>query len=1153
MNWFLQGTRRADPAAPQPEAMDAPLPSGAEQVRRSFQLERIKTDPAIRQSLIGRDVFNEMVDALGGREALKDAGIRDYRPKVKPGLFSDTFDYSPVAALTDRVRQLREFDPARFATMPASVEEFEAELRRRDKAEEDEARAVLGRGDSTLAQLAGGIAGAMTDPANIGLAFLSGGTGTGARGALTFAAREAALGAAGEVSSIAGQQARAERLGTPEPEIAEQLAMGAAGGFVLGAAVGGVANYLEYRSTRKQAEAAARPEGVAGIDHEGALDAAEEALKAGRPVPPPPVAPGAGAGAAPEGSTGGFRAVAEAGAGYTVVIAPDGTALRREGTRAWRNNNPGNIEYGPFAKAQGAIGTDGRFAVFPTYEAGRAAKASLLWESKGYRGLTIRQAINRYAPPFENDTGAYVQAVARAAGAEADTPMASLTPAQRTAMLDAMERVEGFKPGRENGVPVPDRPRAPDSFAPPGAAAPFAPSALRRGQTAGDEVVSPSGMRAQVQYRVMDLSDLRQAEGILQNRDRSTRAASDEQVAAIASRLDPAMLMPGPFADRGAPVIGPDAVIESGNGRVRALARVADQDPATFQAYVEQIRAAGFDVPEGMARPVLVAQRTEDWDMPTRRDWVTGNNSAAAARLSRAEQALTDADYLTPAAFDAFTPGARLADQGEFLRRVIGQMPLGERGMMYNADGSPSAEGLMRIRDALFGRAFPAQDIVRLAVESENRSVRALVEMLADIAPDWAMLRNLTDAGYVRPEFDITDELMTVVRAIADARIADRDGQSVVAAVRDALGQGDMFAANPRDPALIEALVDVFYRGDRARGAEASGAILRRYAAEAMARGRPDDLDLLADTPPTPAEALAAAVRGHERKDPMPAAPARPTPEPVATPDVQAIDPAPFTDGTASPLVQAADDALEADLRGLFDAPEAAPVAQVENAASDLAPELVAQVRAAGGRADLEAALMEYAEAAAARAKIKSGDVAKMRGAAIRQQETYQRIAAFRPAPEGLSRAMREADVPLFQSLDPLGEITSAIDDAVRTANFSGATQTRKDPKAVARDAMATPAFQGYAARVWESAPVPAPLRQVAPPAAPDDQRARIAEARAALPQPSPAARALDDTPMPLGDGPDAPVVTAREMLAEIDQDADLIATLEACKIGGRG
>jgi hypothetical protein len=156
---------------------------------------------------------------------------------------------------------------------------------------------------------------------------------------------------------------------------------------------------------------------------------------------------GAGSGSSST-STSSIVSVVDAGKGFTTVRRSDGTVEKLEGTRAWRNNNPGNIEYGEFAKSSGAVGSDGRFAVFPSYEAGRAAKKKLLWDTKGYSGKTIAEAINRYAPPSENDTNAYTSTVSSAVGVPVDTPMSSLSEDQKEAMLDAMERVEGFRAGQ---------------------------------------------------------------------------------------------------------------------------------------------------------------------------------------------------------------------------------------------------------------------------------------------------------------------------------------------------------------------------------------------------------------------------------------------------------------------------------------------------------------------------------------------------------------------------------------------------------------------------------------------------------------------------------------------------------------------------------
>ena len=161
-----------------------------------------------------------------------------------------------------------------------------------------------------------------------------------------------------------------------------------------------------------------------------------------RAMAPSPGTPGAGA------AQGDVVKVVESGAGYNVVQLADGSVEKRTGARNWRNNNPGNITYGAFAQRYGAIGTDGRFAIFPTYEHGRRAKEALLFESQGYAGMNVAQAISRYAPPNENNTQNYIATVAAAAGVSPSTPLSQLTAQQRTAMLASMEKVEGFRSGR---------------------------------------------------------------------------------------------------------------------------------------------------------------------------------------------------------------------------------------------------------------------------------------------------------------------------------------------------------------------------------------------------------------------------------------------------------------------------------------------------------------------------------------------------------------------------------------------------------------------------------------------------------------------------------------------------------------------------------
>lgn len=99
-----------------------------------------------------------------------------------------------------------------------------------------------------------------------------------------------------------------------------------------------------------------------------------------------------------------------------------------EAPRSARNNNPGNIEHHPSFRWQGELDHDpaieSRFARFDTPTHGfRALARNLLMYSRSHGLRTVRQIINRWAPPVENETTAYVAAVARALQVHPDTPL----------------------------------------------------------------------------------------------------------------------------------------------------------------------------------------------------------------------------------------------------------------------------------------------------------------------------------------------------------------------------------------------------------------------------------------------------------------------------------------------------------------------------------------------------------------------------------------------------------------------------------------------------------------------------------------------------------------------------------------------------------
>ena len=87
----------------------------------------------------------------------------------------------------------------------------------------------------------------------------------------------------------------------------------------------------------------------------------------------------------------------------------------KPGTRATRNHNPGNLNWGKFASDHGSIGADDKhYAIFDSNQAGFAALRALLG-SKSYKGMTVKDAIFKYCPAHdprgENDSMNYVSNV----------------------------------------------------------------------------------------------------------------------------------------------------------------------------------------------------------------------------------------------------------------------------------------------------------------------------------------------------------------------------------------------------------------------------------------------------------------------------------------------------------------------------------------------------------------------------------------------------------------------------------------------------------------------------------------------------------------------------------------------------------------------
>lgn len=319
----------------------------------------------------------------------------------------------------------------------------------------------------------------------------------------------------------------------------------------------------------------------------------------------------------------------------------------------------------------------------------------------------------------------------------------------------------------------------------------------------------------------------------LQPRERS-RAASEAQIARMAQRLQPERLAHSADAATGAPIVGADGLVESGNARSIAIKRVyAGQGPqaAAYKDFL-QAHAAEFGLtPEqvaGMQKPVLVRVR----DTPVNRaEFARQANAPTVAMMSPAEQARADAERLD--SMDGLEPDesgdfSGAASRG-FVRRFMARLPVSEQAAMVDADGRLSSAGYARVRNAVLAKAWgtgeQGGDALARMTESLDDNTRSISRALMMAAPETARMREAIAAG-ARHDADIAGDVAAAAQEISRLREA---GQSV----QQALAQTDAFgdkhtpetralmqfmAGNARRPRRIAQLIQAYWQALDAAG-----------------------------------------------------------------------------------------------------------------------------------------------------------------------------------------------------------------------------------------------------------------------------------------------------------------------------------------------
>ncbi len=285
---------------------------------------------------------------------------------------------------------------------------------------------------------------------------------------------------------------------------------------------------------------------------------------------------------------------------------------------------------------------------------------------------------------------------------------------------------------------------------------------------------------------------------------RRRRAASRLQIDGIARKLEAGVLLrPEASWSDGPPLVGPDGMVESGNGRILALRRAAELYPAGYESYRRQLlkQANRFGLTraeiEQIKRPALVRERLTPMDAEQRQRFVAEANAAGAARMGVAEQARADAQLIPP----GFFADLQVAGSDASLARVLGKktnaplvsrffklLPETEQAALMDGQGNLSAEGINRLERAMFAYAMPGTSGERLAslVFEAGEAIDRVGAGLRWSLPKLGQMEDTIRSGQRRRELSLGDDLSTTVEKMRDIR---RQGLGV----NDYLRQYKMF------------------------------------------------------------------------------------------------------------------------------------------------------------------------------------------------------------------------------------------------------------------------------------------------------------------------------------------------------------------------
>lgn len=359
----------------------------------------------------------------------------------------------------------------------------------------------------------------------------------------------------------------------------------------------------------------------------------------------------------------------------------------------------------------------------------------------------------------------------------------------------------------------------------------------------GDVAITTRGREVPIKFGLVEMSDLvtshtgdmevnGQYPPELQPRERD-RAGAQAKNLALEKEMHPKLMIGETHAAAGAPIVSPDGVVESGNGRTIALRRSATTGATPlYERYVDELRAQGFPV-DGMRQPVLVRMRTEPMSGAQRAGLAREMNADVTERMSAPEQAMADAQAMDPQTMAALA-GEGIAARRKFALTFIQRVAPDQINEMVDQAGHLSAAGERRIAAALVAKAYGDKDLVEALYDTAEDTLKGVGKAMQQAAPGWAAMRASIERGETPACFDLTPALVDTVMLIKGARDA-KEGVSKFLTLR--LAEQDMFTGEGAVSQVQEAFLRLFYRNEdftQARAADKVASVLQDYADWAM-------------------------------------------------------------------------------------------------------------------------------------------------------------------------------------------------------------------------------------------------------------------------------------------------------------------------------